>query len=81
MGRIFTWDEISNLKVPKTMDFQNVVKLLREEISREPTIVSAVIFGSVLRGDFNCRSDIDCLVIYDSTQETRAATLLQRLDE
>lgn len=81
MGRIFTWDEISNLKVPRTIDFQRVAELLREEISREPTIVSAVIFGSVLRGDYNCRSDIDCLVIYDSAQETQAARFLQQLDE
>ena len=24
MGRIFTWDEISNLRVPRTLDFQKV---------------------------------------------------------
>ncbi|OGF76371.1 hypothetical protein A3H65_01155 [Candidatus Giovannonibacteria bacterium RIFCSPLOWO2_02_FULL_45_14] len=81
MGRIFTWDEISNLRVPRTLDFQKVAGLLKEEISREPSIVSAVIFGSVLRGDFNCRSDIDCLVIYDSVREIQAATFLQQLDE
>lgn len=53
--------------------------MLREELSIEPAVVSALLFGSVVRGDFNIRSDIDCVVIYTTGQETWAMEAMHKI--
>ncbi len=81
MGQVFTWDSIQAGRIPKQESFHRVASMLREALSKNPAIISALLFGSVVRGDFNIRSDIDCVVIYDTRQETWAMLELHDIDQ
>ena len=51
----------------KEMNIQNVANDIRTMLSLNPGLVKKIgIFGSLARGDFNEKSDIDLLVRYDS---------------
>jgi predicted nucleotidyltransferase len=80
MGQVFTWDSIQAGRVPKLESFQRVAADLRETLSSEPTVVSALFFGSVIRGDFNIRSDIDCVVLYDTGGQNSAMGAMHHVD-
>lgn len=79
MGQVFLWDSIYEGRVPKLESFQRVSSVLREAFSVEPAIVGALLFGSVVRGDFNVRSDVDCVVIYKTEQERWAREALHEV--
>jgi len=51
----------------KEMNIQNVTNDIRTMLSLNPGLIKKIgIFGSLARGDFNEKSDIDLLVRYDS---------------
>lgn len=77
MGTVFTWDDVQHGRIPSVKSFLSVTSDIRERIVHDPSICSAVVCGSVLRGDYNRRSDIDCIIVYDAEQEQRAVSLLQ----
>ena len=53
----------------KEMNIQNVKDDIRTMLSLHPGLVKKIgIFGSLARGDFSEKSDIDLLVRYDSPQ-------------
>jgi predicted nucleotidyltransferase len=80
MGRVFTWDEIHKKEVPQRENFVTVERELRDAFKGEPSVKTASFFGSYVRDDFNVRSDVDCLVVYDPGEESvNAIELLQRL--
>jgi predicted nucleotidyltransferase len=55
--------------MPKEMNIQNVSNDVRAMLSLNPGLVKkAGIFGSLARGDFNEKSDIDLMLWYDSPQ-------------
>ena len=64
MGRIFSWEEIEQGKVPRLESFKEVTQKLRKELASNRKVVAALLCGSALRGDYSMRSDIDCFVIY-----------------
>lgn len=80
MGQVFTWDSIRTKKVPEQESFHRVAMALRTTLSTEPAIASALLFGSVVRGDFNIRSDIDCVVIYETCEEQSAMEAMHKVD-
>ncbi len=79
MGQVLTWDAIQAGRIPKKESFHQVAAPLREVLSVEPSVVSALLFGSVVRGDFNIRSDIDCVVIYETEQQTWAMNAMHEV--
>lgn len=81
MGKVFTWDAIQDGRIPKKESFQFIADALRETLSGEPSIVSALLFGSVVRGDFNIRSDIDCAVIYQVEEEEWAMSAMHEVSQ
>ncbi len=81
MGRVFSWPDIEAGQIPKITDFPVVVRHIRKVIEAEDSIAGALLCGSVLRGDHNCRSDIDCVVIYNTKSERRAMEVLQGITE
>lgn len=81
MGQVFTWDSVRDGRIPKKESFHHVATILRETLSSKPSIVSALLFGSVVRGDFNVRSDIDCVVIYKTDEEARAMHAMHEVDQ
>lgn len=80
MGQVFTWDSIQARRIPKLESFHRVAADLRETLSNEPAVVSALLFGSVVRGDFNIRSDIDCLVLYETSGQNSAMGAMHHVD-
>ena len=79
MGQVFTWDAIQAGRIPKKESFSQVAAHLREALSVEPSVVSALLLGSVVHGDFNIRSDVDCVVIYETEQETGAMNAMHEV--
>lgn len=79
MGIIYTWKEIRYRKIPGLQDFVDVKEVLFEELSENEHVVSAVLCGSVARGDFDKRSDVDCVVIYDTDHEKEVMDELRAL--
>lgn len=61
MGRVYTWAEVRDRHVPAPQDFAKAIGLMREEILDASIVTNAQFFGSVPRGDFNHRSDVDCI--------------------
>jgi predicted nucleotidyltransferase len=82
MGQIFTWHDVLEGNVPEPQDFAKVVDILKEDFKfsrRADAIQGALICGSVTRGDYNIRSDIDCFVVYDKQQEQDAFRFMQKM--
>ncbi|MFI5260453.1 MAG: nucleotidyltransferase domain-containing protein [Candidatus Paceibacteria bacterium] len=81
MGQIFTWDAIQHGRIPNKKSFHHVAKELRSRLAGEDSIIAAALFGSVLRGDFTIRSDIDCAVIHDTDHERTAMGVMHKAIE
>lgn len=64
MGKVFTWGEVERNEVPKPADFDVVVNTIRRTLAYEPSVIMATLFGSVVSGTANIRSDIDCFVFF-----------------
>jgi hypothetical protein len=80
MGQVFTWGAVRTGRIPKPGSFNRVAELMRGTLAREPSVVSALLFGSVIRGDSNVRSDIDCVVLYEKCEQRHAMRTMHRLD-
>lgn len=78
MGQVFTWEAVRQGHIPQLDSFTEVVDTLRKEIAGEPSIIGALVCGSVIRGDHTIRSDIDCFVVYDHEQEYEAFRYMQQ---
>lgn len=81
MSRILTFAEIKGKKVPSAKDFQEVSEYTYDAVRPGSAIVFALIFGSVVRGDANTRSDLDIAAVYDPDQEKEAIVVLQQIDQ
>lgn len=79
MGKVFTWQEVAERRIPVLGDFTLVLQALRNTLSRSPSIFGALVCGSVIRGDHNRRSDLDCVVIYDAKKSRDAYAIMQSL--
>lgn len=80
MGQVFTWDSIHAGRIPEKRSFHRVAFDLRTSLAGESAIVTALLFGSVVRGDFDIRSDVDCVVIYKKEQEAWAVSMMHDID-
>lgn len=80
MGQVFTWGDVRLGRIPKMDDFKLVAEKIKATLSQEESVVAALLFGSVVRGDFNIRSDLDCLVIYETDKEWAVAEVIYKLD-
>lgn len=78
MGKVFTWEEVRDRRVPRLSSFTQVIDDIRMTISREGAILGALVCGSVTRGDHTVRSDVDCFVLYDQAQEDKAFACMHR---
>lgn len=72
MGSVYTWDDVHRGRVPKYESFGLVVQNIQTRLKACNAVKSAVLCGSVLRGDHNRRSDIDCVVVYETSREAAA---------
>lgn len=79
MGKVYSWPEVHGSQVPEPEVFPKVLAQVSERMKREPSIIAATAFGSVTRGDFNRRSDLDVAVVYDEEREFEAITCMNAL--
>ncbi len=79
MGKVFTWIQVEGDYIPKPANFSKVVESLHRVLPVEPSITDAMICGSVARKEFTCRSDIDCVVVYDSFKRRQALHVMGEL--
>jgi hypothetical protein len=77
MGNVFTVAQVRAGRIPDPAAFRIAERRLKQGILQEPAIIAAVVCGSVLRGDHNRRSDIDCAVLYDTTHAEQAIRFMQ----
>lgn len=79
MGIVYTWDEVYQGLVPDLGSFEVVQDHIRSELFRCEAVEAAVLCGSVIRGDHNRRSDIDCIVMYASDHEQEAMSVMHQI--
>lgn len=79
MGKVFTWSEIQSKAVPTAEGFRRTLDMLKNDLAHASSVKTAVICGSVVRGDHTLRSDIDCLVIYDAGRSRSSFAVMQEL--
>ncbi|MEK7109432.1 MAG: nucleotidyltransferase domain-containing protein [Patescibacteria group bacterium] len=79
MGKVFTWPQVKARHVPGPNSFTVVLDRLRVVLAREPSVLGAGVCGSIVRGDSNRRSDIDCVVIFDANRRREAYEVMQGL--
>jgi predicted nucleotidyltransferase len=85
MGKVFTWEEIKEGKVPSIERFYLVrdkllYPQLRDFLSEE-LILGAMVFGSVVTGDVNERSDVDVLIVASNHLEKLGPRLRELKDK
>lgn len=81
MGRVYTWHQIEAEQVPVGADFDWVLRTLQHEFIVNSDILGAAVCGSVKRGDFDIRSDLDCFVLYSKSRELEVFARLQDLSK
>lgn len=81
MGVVYTLPQIKAQQVPLPEDFEWVLRALQHEFTVFPEILGAVVCGSVKRGDFDLRSDLDCFVLYAVGYELEVFARLQELSK
>ncbi len=75
MGRVFTLEELDQGQVPFHDRFASLAELIRVNSTDQAFILAALVYGSYLkrpRQDFNCRSDLNVLAIYDHSPSRMA---------
>jgi predicted nucleotidyltransferase len=81
MGKIFTWSEIEQKKIPLRNDFLLVEKKIRQDLERAKGILGGVVCGSFIWNKHNQRSDIDCVIVYDLKQRKKVFEVLQEINK
>jgi predicted nucleotidyltransferase len=69
MGKVFTWNEVKEKKVPGPENFEIVAQAIRQTLKTDPYVIFATLFGSMVNGGADIRSDIDCFLLYDAEHE------------
>ncbi|HNU96222.1 MAG TPA: nucleotidyltransferase domain-containing protein [Candidatus Magasanikbacteria bacterium] len=81
MGKIFTWSEIEEKKIPLLSDFLLVEKKIRRDLEQAKGVLGGVVCGSFIWNKHNQRSDIDCVVVYDLNQRQNVVEVLQEINK
>lgn len=79
MGRVFSYEEVRDQRVPRLEAFDDVIVDLEQSLSRCEGVYGAIICGSAaLPNQRTHRSDLDCLVVYEAEYITPVHQLLSR---
>lgn len=81
MGRIFSWNEIEEKKIPQLQNFTNLVNQIRKELEILDGIIGGILFGSMLWNNHNQRSDIDCLLVYNPIAQKKVFKVLNYINK
>jgi hypothetical protein len=64
MGRVFSFRELSEARVPTRGAFSALVRSVRRALIAEPAIAHALIHGSAASRSHTCRSDLDLILVH-----------------
>lgn len=81
MGKVFSWEEIQDRKIPQLKDFKIVAGKIRKELEAADGVVGGILCGSMLWNSYNRRSDIDCLVVYDLARRREVVEVLRDINQ
>lgn len=81
MGKVFSWNEIEERKIPQPQDFETVVSKIRQELGVADGVIGGILCGSILWNSCNQRSDIDCVVVYDHTKRREVVEVLRGINQ
>lgn len=81
MGKVFSWDEIAEGKIPQLQDFETVVSEIRQKLEAIDGVVGGTLCGSILWNSYNQRSDIDCVVVYDPAERREVVKALRGINQ
>jgi predicted nucleotidyltransferase len=76
MSRIFSWQEICDGHVPTVESLLEVREHVRDRLSRESSIIGAILCGSAMR-DPTISSDVDVFVMINASTGTNAFAALR----
>ncbi len=79
MSFLFSWDQIRRARIPGPEDFDCVRSQVTEALYPHEGVVAASVYGSLARGDYTCRSDIDFIVICRKADEEEVRALVDEL--
>ena len=79
MSKVFTKKEFKMGNIPRLEAFGAVGAIVRRELQASPAVIAGLIYGSVLRGDYSVRSDIDVILLYPYEQHGAVVALQQHL--
>ena len=81
MGLLFPWRSVLEGSVPSKDDFDLVRIRVMTTLNADEDVRAALVYGSVLRGDHNSRSDVDLIVICRNVAEMRVGNRISLLNE
>lgn len=79
MGFLYPWHMIREGQIPSRDDFDAVRKIIMKALHQNSDVVAASIYGSVMRGDHNVRSDLDLAVVCRNESIRRTQRFIERL--
>ena len=81
MGKVFSWNEVEERKIPQPSDFTTVVSKIRQDLGATDGVVGGILCGSILWNSCNQRSDIDCVVVYDPAKRREVVGVLRGINQ
>lgn len=79
MSFLFSWGHIRAKRIPEREDFDRMRTIIMKAVEPNSNILAASIFGSVLRGDHNSRSDLDLVIVSRNSGFTDTHELIDQL--
>lgn len=81
MGKVFSWREIEEGKIPQPQDFAIVVSKIRQKLEAADGVIGGILCGSILWNSCNQRSDIDCVVVYEPRARREVVEVLRGINQ
>ena len=81
MGKVFSWSEIEERKIPQPSDFTTVVSRIRQDLEATDGVIGGILCGSILWNNCNQRSDIDCVVVYNPAKRREVVDVLRGINQ
>ena len=76
MGKIFTWEEIVNRRIPKIESFKITERSLETELTNCQGVIGAIKVGSIVWDLHTVLSDIDCVIVYEKSKRSAVMKVL-----
>lgn len=66
MGFLYPWDRILSRRIPNDCSFSMLCQAFTRDLRASTAVVAGAVYGSAVRGEANCRSDMDLFLVYET---------------